>query len=165
MSVLPAIHADPPAAEGGLSGDVNGAELKSSTIAEPDVSGSVLTQDKIVRFMSHRINRKDSTVTIEVLWKGGGITFEDEYDLHAQVPCLLFDYWKKLEGRDHATGLEEYHVFKIIKCEDRHVNNKLRHGYMVEWVGFPSTEVTWEYAYKIKKNSPGAIRAYQSNQD
>jgi hypothetical protein len=162
-SSLSAIHADEPAAERGLSGDMDSAELNISTMGEPGVSGSVITEDMIDCFINHKVHKKDSTVSIEVLWKDGSITFEDEYHLHAQVPNLLFDYWDGLGGRDGATGLKKYHVFKVLEHKDQDANNKLRTSYKVEWVGFPPTEATWEPAYMIKKNAPVAISTYQPN--
>jgi hypothetical protein len=161
-SSLSAIHADKPAAERRLSGDMDSAELNTSTVGEPGISGSVITEDMIDCFINHKVHKTDSTVSITVLWKDSSITFEDEYHLHAQVPSLLFDYWSGLGGRDDATGLKTYHVFKVLEHKDQYVNKKLRTSYKVEWVGFPPTETTWEPAYKIEKNARVAMETYKS---
>jgi hypothetical protein len=161
-SSLSAIHADKPAAERRLSGDMDSAELNTSTVGEPGISGSVITEDMIDCFINHKVHKTDSTVSITVLWKDSSITFEDEYHLHAQVPSLLFGYWSGLGGRDDATGLKTYHVFKVLEHKDQYVNKKLRTSYKVEWVGFPPTETTWEPAYKIEKNARVAMETYKS---
>ncbi|KAL7755374.1 hypothetical protein ACKLNR_014472 [Fusarium oxysporum f. sp. zingiberi] len=126
-------------------------------------SDSVITEDMISRFVNYKVHKKNSTVSIEVLWKNGSITFEDEDHLHAQVPDLLFKYWDGLGGRDGTTGLREYHVFKILGHRFQSANTKLRKSYKVEWVGFPPTQATWEPAYMIKKIAPLAIETYESN--
>lgn len=77
-SALSAIHADEYAAAGDLSDDMESAGLNPSTIEEPGVSGSVISQDMIDCFVDHSVSEKDSTVSIKVLRK------------HFKFACLIY---------------------------------------------------------------------------
>jgi hypothetical protein len=68
-SALSAIHADGYTAAGDLLDDIESAGLNPSTIGEPGVSGSVISQDMIDCFVDHSVNKKGSTVSIKVLRK------------------------------------------------------------------------------------------------
>jgi hypothetical protein len=68
-SALSAIHADEYAAAGDLSDDMESSGLNPSTIGEPGVSGSVISQDIMDCFVDHSVNKKDTTVSIKVLRK------------------------------------------------------------------------------------------------
>lgn len=89
--------------------------------------------------VEHRVDEANSSVDIRVLWDGGETTWESEWRLQEDVPAMVFKYWDKLGGRDAATKLDVYHVFKILRRDPKQAKK-----YEVQWVGYPQNDSTWE---------------------
>jgi hypothetical protein len=115
---------------------------------------------EIDSFISHRVDEANSTVDIQVLWEGGEKTWETEWSLQEQVPALVFQYWEKLGGRDAATNLEVYHVFKILRRDTSSRAKK----YEVQWVGYKRTDSTVEKEEFLRSVAPGELEKFQAKE-
>ncbi|SCB64376.1 unnamed protein product [Fusarium graminearum] len=115
---------------------------------------------EIDSFISHRIDEANSTVDIRVLWEGGETTWETEWSLQEQVPALVFQYWDKLGGRDAATKLEVYHVFKILRRDTSSRAKK----YEVQWVGFKRNDSTVEKEDFLRSIAPAELDKFQAKE-
>ncbi|KAF7543096.1 hypothetical protein G7Z17_g11010 [Cylindrodendrum hubeiense] len=129
----------------------------SSTPAKTD-----LGELEIERFDSHRIDETNATVDISVVWESGEKSWESEWSLQNQVPALVFKYWDALEGREAATGLDVYHVFRILKRATPPKAKKNRYMYQVQWVGYRRSEATWEHEDKIKEIAPDELIKFEA---
>ncbi|KFA72572.1 hypothetical protein S40288_06864 [Stachybotrys chartarum IBT 40288] len=138
----PANDSRPPATQTGAAAATNGEKIDG--VFEID------------RLASHRVNKAASTVDFEVVWVDAGTSWETERELQQQVPKLVFDYWADKGGRDKVTGLEEYHVFRILEQE--------RRTYRVQWVGYRATAVdtTWESKELLERIAPGSLREWEA---
>jgi hypothetical protein len=119
----------------------------------------------IDEFISHRVDTENSTVDIQVKWQDGETTWESEWSLQERVPALVFKYWEKLDGRDAATNLDTYHVFKILKRappSDKSGNSQ--HMYQVQWVGYRPAESTWEHESKLRTITPDMLEKFETKQ-
>jgi hypothetical protein len=119
----------------------------------------------IGEFTGHRVDTENSTVDIQVKWEDGEITWESEWSLQEKVPALVFKYWEKLDGREAATNLDTYHVFKILKRappSDKPGNSK--HMYQVQWVGYRPAESTWEPESKLRTITPDKLEKFEIKQ-
>ncbi|KAJ4169247.1 hypothetical protein NW754_001333 [Fusarium falciforme] len=102
--------------------------------------------------VEHSVNEESSTVEFKVKCKESGeTTWEAERDLQEDVPTLVYKYWDGLGGRETATGLDHYHVFKILKsakvsksAQPTDNSKDSQYRYQVQWVGYPRTDSTWE---------------------
>ncbi|KAH6949535.1 hypothetical protein DER45DRAFT_649934 [Fusarium avenaceum] len=106
--------------------------------------------------LSHTLHNETFTVDLEIKWTDGDTTTEPEASMQRDVPNLVLKYWEELGGRDQATGFDEWHVFEI---HDHHYINKHRE-YLVQWVGFPADDCTWEPAEKLADIAPGIKARY-----
>ncbi|KAL9561179.1 hypothetical protein ACKAV7_014534 [Fusarium commune] len=119
----------------------------------------------IGEFIGHRVDTENSTVDIRVEWQDGETTWESEWSLQERVPALVFKYWEKLDGRDAATNLDTYHVFKILKRappSDKLGNSQ--HMYQVQWVGYRPAESTWEHESKLRTITPDKLERFETKQ-
>jgi hypothetical protein len=119
----------------------------------------------IGEFIGHRVDTKNSTVDIRVKWQDGETTWESEWSLQEKVPALVFKYWEKLDGREAATNLDTYHVFKILKRappSDKLGNSQ--HMYQVQWVGYRPAESTWEHESKLRTITPDKLEKFETKQ-
>ncbi|KAI9150437.1 hypothetical protein HJFPF1_10203 [Paramyrothecium foliicola] len=113
---------------------------------------------EIERLATHRVNKETSTVDFYVEWVGTATSWEPERELQSQVPDLVFEYWDAQGGREKATGLEEFHVFRIL---DSAVDPP---SYRVQWVGYRDTpaDTTWEPRSLLRRVAPIALGLYDS---
>jgi hypothetical protein len=120
---------------------------------------------EIDEFIDHRVDEATSTVDIQVKWEGGETTWETEWSLQEQVPTLVFKYWDKLEGRDAATNLDIYHVFKILKRTSLPGKSKKpQYMYQVQWVGYRRTDSTWEHEDKLREIAPAELEKFEAKE-
>ncbi|KAM0364073.1 hypothetical protein ACHAO7_011154 [Fusarium culmorum] len=116
-------------------------------------------------FIGHRVDIENSTVDIQVRWQDGETTWESEWSLQEKVPVLVSKYWEKLDGREAATNLDTYHVFKILKQatpSDKSGNSQPM--YEVQWVGYHSAESTWEHESKLRTITPDMLENFETKQ-
>lgn len=84
--------------------------------------------------------------------------------VHRHDEGQVLAYWDKHGGRYEATGLEEYHVLRILAHHPP--TSKPPSGqYKVQWVGYSSDpeDVTWEFKSKIRKIAPDAAELYEKS--
>jgi hypothetical protein len=116
-------------------------------------------------FIDHCVDTDNSTVSIKVKWEDGETTWESEWSLQEQVPTLVFKYWEKLGGREAATNLDIYHVFKILKRTTLPGKSKgAQDRYQVQWVGYRQAESTWEKESKLRTIAPGELEKFEAKQ-
>ncbi|KAK5996513.1 hypothetical protein PT974_01848 [Cladobotryum mycophilum] len=130
-------------------------EVESSNNHE----GAEAKEIAIEEFQNHRVDKKFSLVDIQVRWENNEITWESEYFLQCEVPKLVYDYWAERGGRQTATGLDEYHVFKLLK------RRRIPPSYLVQWVGYRATaaDTTWESKKLLQKISPKLLEDFESD--
>ncbi|KAK7398169.1 hypothetical protein QQX98_012452 [Neonectria punicea] len=138
--------------------DAGEASAGSSSAAPNADSAEV----EVESFESHRVDESQATVDILVHWVNGEKTWESEWNLQHQVPTLVFKYWDQLDGREAATGLDIYHVFRILKRATPPKAKKNRYMYQVQWVGYRRTEATWEHESKIKEIAPDELIKFEA---
>ncbi|KAF4964507.1 hypothetical protein FSARC_7571 [Fusarium sarcochroum] len=121
---------------------------------------------EIDEFTDHRVDANNSTVDIKVKWEGGEETWESEWALQEQVPALVFKYWEKQEGgRETATNLDIYHVFRILKRTTLPGKSKgTQYMYQVQWVGYRPADSTWEHESKLRTIAPGELEKFEAKQ-
>ena len=56
-------------------------------------------------------------------------------------PEILWPFWARLGGRDTATGLDTYHVYRITKHQRTEEMDAWE--FLTEWVGYPPTDAEW----------------------
>ncbi|CAM1502618.1 Fc.00g073940.m01.CDS01 [Cosmosporella sp. VM-42] len=139
---------DEPAA---LAADEGVAQL------EEPIAGPVLEIDTL---KSHRVDKDAATVDFLVAWEGGEATWETEHALQTQAPTAVFEYWDKFGSREDATGLDIYHVFKILKRMSPSKGKEPK--YLIQWVGYRRKESTWEPESKVKEMAPEALKAFEA---
>jgi hypothetical protein len=132
------------------------------SVPEPAPASAPATEDNVFeidRLATHRVNKESSTVDFYVEWVGTATSWEPERELQAQVPDLVFEYWDAQGGREKATGLEEFHVFRIL---DSTVDPL---SYRIQWVGYRDTpaDTTWEKRSLLQKVAPLALGIYESS--
>ena len=75
---------------------------------------------------------------------------------------LIYKYWDSVDGRDTATGLDVYHVFRVLKRAPPPQGKKKGFRYQVQWVGYRRTESTWEYESKLVQIAPEELIKFQA---
>ncbi|KAH6995141.1 hypothetical protein EDB80DRAFT_767016 [Ilyonectria destructans] len=138
------------------------APAESSTSKATPSKAEPGTELEIEKFDSHRIDEANATVDISVVWANGETSWESEWSLQNQVPTLVFKYWDGLDGREAATGLDIYHVFRILKRATPPKAKKNRYMYQVQWVGYRRTDATWEHEDKIKEIAPDELIKFEA---
>ncbi|KAH8653302.1 hypothetical protein BGZ61DRAFT_300249, partial [Ilyonectria robusta] len=101
---------------------------------------------EIESFDTHRVDEANATVDF--------LTWEPEWSLQYQVPKLIYKYWDSVDRRDTATGLDVYHVFRVLKRATPPQVKKKDFRYQVQWVGYHRSESTWEYESKLAQIAP-----------
>ncbi|SPJ87075.1 uncharacterized protein FTOL_12100 [Fusarium torulosum] len=125
------------------------------TDIESQVDNRLRFQDGInIHISCHQVDRRTARVYLWVTWQmdeGGPrcTSRYDEDDIQDVDPGLLYAYWKEKGGRYEATRLDVYHVYAIL---DQHYGS-----YLVQWIGFDETELTWETTRKINNICPAAV--------
>jgi hypothetical protein len=116
---------------------------------------------EIDHFIRHRVNRRNKTVQILVKWTDfDQPTWEPEAVLQETAGRTLYNYWHERRGRDRATRLREYHVFKILA-------RGWRGGawyFECQWVGYSRVDKTWEPEAKVRSNAGGLVRKWFADQ-
>ncbi|KAF5978067.1 hypothetical protein FCOIX_6136 [Fusarium coicis] len=110
--------------------------------------------DKIDRIANHRSHPQHNEVMIIVKWKGDATTDKSEHIPQQDCPSLPYAYWDSQGGHNGATSFKEHHVFKVLR------NKKAGCGveFLVQWVGFRETDVTWEPRVKINKIAQSIVK-------
>ena len=129
-----------------------GASQLDEQAANPELEIDSLT--------SHRVDKDAATVDFLVTWDGGEASWESEFDLQIQAPNAVFEYWDQLDSREDATGLDIYHVFKILKRMNPSKGKEPK--YLIQWVGYRRKESTWEPESKVKEIAPEELKAYEA---
>ncbi|KAJ4178765.1 hypothetical protein NW755_012988 [Fusarium falciforme] len=135
-------------------------ELDSITELQKRHLGEV----EIESFEAHRVDEANATVDILVKWANGEQTWESEWSLQQQVPMLVYKYWDSVDGRDAATGLDVYHVFRVLKRATR-PQAKKGFRYQVQWVGYRRSESTWEYESKLAQIAPEELIKFEAKNE
>jgi hypothetical protein len=137
-----------------------GAKLHNETSQE-------LLKYTVDRLNNHRVDIESSTVEFEVKWMKGDTTWQPERDLQEDTPRLVADYWKACGGRDKATKLELFHVFKILR-ESRPGRSRSspeeegERQYVVQWVGYTDSkeDTTVETESTLKEKCPDELAKF-----
>lgn len=129
----------------------------ASQLDKQEADSDVLEIDSLT---SHRVDKDAATVDFLVTWEGREATWEREYDLQTQAPTAVFEYWDKFESREDATGLDIYHVFKILKRMNPSKGKEPK--YLIHWVGYRRKESTWEPESKVKEMAPEELKSYEA---
>lgn len=74
-----------------------------------------------------------------------------EEDVQCECASLLYDFWEKRKGRGRCLTTDLYHVFEILEYDLRATK------YRVHWVGYPSTDATWESAEMVQTTAPALL--------
>lgn len=138
----------------------NGDKAQPNGDASGRVDPGYKEDVEIDSFINHRVDDANSTVDIRVLWEGGETTWETEWSLQEQVPALVFQYWDKVGGRDAATKLEVYHVFKILR---RDTSTRAKR-YEVQWVGYKRADSTVEKEEFLRSIAPAELEKFQAKE-
>ncbi|KAJ3455369.1 hypothetical protein MRS44_013969 [Fusarium solani] len=163
----------PGAAERNEPKSTNEQRGKKDAGVDGDAAAAPASMDEsqVNKFNAHRVDTEVSTVEIQVEWEGGETTWEAERDLQEDVPALVYKYWDGLGGRDTATGLDYYHVFKIserVKVpEDAQPadNPKDSHyRYRVQWVGYRRADSTWECNSVLRDIAPEEFKKFEAKE-
>lgn len=112
--------------------------------------------------MRHKVDEREATTSLLIEKTNGDRIWSDEATIHKHDEASVLSYWAKHNGRFAATGLEEYHVLRILAHHPP--SSKPSTGqYKVQWVGYSSAaeETTWEVKSKVRKISPAAVEAYE----
>ncbi|KAH7231055.1 hypothetical protein BKA59DRAFT_549994 [Fusarium tricinctum] len=95
----------------------------------------------------HRIKNK-TEVELETRWKGcSKPTFVDERTIQQDYPLVLYAYWELRGGREEVTGINLFHIFQIRRWKVK--DEKLK--FLVQWVGYPPKDSTWELAWRTER--------------
>jgi hypothetical protein len=118
-----------------------------------------LDEAEIDSFVTHRVDEVNATVDLLVKWADGEQSWKPEWSLQHKVPVLIYKYWDTVGGRDAATGLNVYHVFRVLERSPPHrVMRDL--SYRVQWVGFSRSECTWEHQRKLAQIAPDELTRF-----
>ncbi|KAH7116641.1 hypothetical protein B0J13DRAFT_681247 [Dactylonectria estremocensis] len=123
------------------------AECQEDVLAKPSAPRDILAdlgKVEIESFKTHRVDEANATVNFLVKWANGKETWEPEWNLQQQVPMLIYKYWDSVDGRDTATCIDVYHVFRV------------------QWVGYRRTEPTWEYESKLVQIAPKELIKFRA---
>ncbi|KAF9776747.1 hypothetical protein IL306_005038 [Fusarium sp. DS 682] len=79
--------------------------------------------------ISHIIDHQvlpNACVQLKVEWEDFTETWVPEHQLQEDVPSKVYRYWHKKGGREKATGLDEFHVFKILAVRGEGLQKELK---------------------------------------
>ncbi|KAF4435001.1 hypothetical protein F53441_13615 [Fusarium austroafricanum] len=69
-----------------------------------------------------------------------------EFEAQELKASLVYAYWRRLGGRNEATGLDVYHPFDILSHEI--INCEV--FYQVQWIGYSTRDTTFEEASMVE---------------
>ncbi|GKU03596.1 chromo protein [Fusarium langsethiae] len=141
--------------------EVEAQEADEEEIEQPESEQEVEADDQeheFKRIMDHRwVGDK---IELRVEWSDGERTWSDEQTFHEDAPDALFEFWRK-----HPHGRPEnpkdpgvYQVFAIRK----HRTHRGKKQVLVEWLGYDSSEQTWENQSYIEQVAKGHVEQYMS---
>ncbi|KAH7471835.1 hypothetical protein FOMA001_g13344 [Fusarium oxysporum f. sp. matthiolae] len=131
----------------------NTAELAESEEQRDDAEEPRYEVEEII---SHRIKNK-TEVELEARWNGcSKPTYVDERTIQEDYPLVLYTYWELRGGREEATGINLFHVFQIRRWKVKDEKLQL----LVQWVGYPPKDSTWELAWRVEKFATEMHGAY-----
>ncbi|KAF5704798.1 hypothetical protein FMUND_12356 [Fusarium mundagurra] len=111
---------------------------------------------EVKEIISHRIKNK-TEIELETRWNGcSKPTFVDERTIQEDYPLVLYAYWELRGGREEATGINLFHVFQIRRWRAK--DKQLQ--FLVQWVGYPPKDSTWELAWRVEKFATEMHGAY-----
>lgn len=102
----------------------------------------------------------DDRIELRVEWSDGERTWTDEEIFQEDAPEALFDFWRTFpNGRpDNPNDPGVYQVFAIRK----HRTHRGKKQVLVEWLGYDSSECTWENQNYIEQVAPDHVDDYMS---
>ncbi|KAF9775674.1 hypothetical protein IL306_006225 [Fusarium sp. DS 682] len=134
-------------------------EEEQSQEEQPQEESAKDDDDKKFEFKSIANYRwvKDK-IELRIQWTDGDSTWIPEEILHEDNPEALFAYWRsKTHGRPNNPSQGDiYQVFAVRKHRVRKGNPEV----LVEWVGYDSSENTWESQKYIEEVAPQIVDAY-----
>ncbi|KAH7115616.1 hypothetical protein EDB81DRAFT_767555 [Dactylonectria macrodidyma] len=126
----------------------NTAELAKPETEEPRYEAEAI--------ISHRTKNK-TEVEIMIKWTGcSEPTLVDERTFQQDCPLILYRYWELIGGREVATGINLFYVFRIRRWKAK--DKKLQ--FLVQWVGYPPEDSTWELAWRVERFAKEMHTAY-----
>ncbi|KAF5019002.1 hypothetical protein F66182_9020 [Fusarium sp. NRRL 66182] len=166
VDTTPSQRAEPEKPEQNGDAQSNGDAQPSGDATAAKTNPGFREDVEIDDFVDHRVDSNNSTVDIRVRWAGGEETWETEWSLQEQVPTLVFKYWESKEGgREAATNLDVYHVFKILKRTTLPGKSKgSQYMYQVQWVGYRRADSTWEHESKLREIAPGELDKFEARE-
>ncbi|KOS21321.1 hypothetical protein ESCO_006780 [Escovopsis weberi] len=130
---------------------------KTKEVDETSLENDTRIPDK---FVSHRVFEHLSQTEIEVKWKDAPNSWEVEFHLQKRWPQMLYAYWRSNGGRQKATKLEDFHIFKVLK------HRPVQKRYLVQWVGYSESpaDVTWEPEKLVYDTAPHLLAEFQTRE-
>ncbi|KAH6983876.1 hypothetical protein EDB80DRAFT_875383 [Ilyonectria destructans] len=112
---------------------------------------------EVEKIVDHRTKNR-TEVELMVKWTGySKPTLVDERTLQQDCPDALYHYWETRGTRERATGIRlEFHAFEVLKWKVE--AEKLL--FLVQWVGYPPKDATWEFAWRVKNFAEGMHAEY-----
>lgn len=96
-----------------------------------------------------------NSIEIQVDWKDGDATWEQEAVLHQDAPDALLEYWESQGGR--PTNPDDPDLFDIHAIR-RHSKDCKK--LLVEWVGYGPKEATWVSRAAVEETAPEVVAQY-----
>ncbi|KAH7118374.1 hypothetical protein EDB81DRAFT_615503, partial [Dactylonectria macrodidyma] len=101
---------------------------------------------EVQKIVNHYV-KNETEIELMVKWAGySELAPVDERHFQQECPHVLDRYWKSLGTREKATGVNLFHVFRILQWRIKHTELQFK----VQWVGYPLEESTWELAWRVK---------------
>ncbi|UZP40149.1 hypothetical protein NXS19_007965 [Fusarium pseudograminearum] len=102
----------------------------------------------------------DDKIELRVEWSDGERTWSDEEIFHQDSPEALFDFWRNQPGGrpENPNDPGVYLVFAIRK----HRTFRGKKQVLVEWLGYDSSEQTWENQSYIEQVAKEHVDDYMS---
>ncbi|RGP70001.1 chromo domain-containing [Fusarium sporotrichioides] len=142
--------------------EVEAQEADEEEIEQPESEQEVEADNdqehEFKRIMDHRwVGDK---IELRVEWSDGERTWSDEQTFHEDAPDALFEFWRKQpHGRpENPKDPGVYQVFAIRK----HRTHRGKKQVLVEWLGYDSSEQTWENQSYIEQVAKGHVEQYMS---
>ena len=115
--------------------------------------------DKILDF---KVDQSTAKVQFLIKWAvepTSEATWEEEYNIQEDCPAIVYKFWKARRGRIAATGLDTYHVFRILSQKFDKKRNEQR--FKVQWVGYPLKDASFENEEYLEENASGLLEAWR----
>ncbi|KAF4467277.1 hypothetical protein FALBO_5841 [Fusarium albosuccineum] len=156
-------HSDMPPAKRACNGQqremrqpLDAEENVMPTSAEQEQSDTQNQMYEVEAILDHIIEN-ETEIELKVRWAGyTEPTWVAEHSLQEDCPSLVYRYWSSFETREKATGIDHFHVFKILRWKVKDKALRL----LVQWVGYPPEQSTWEAAARVACNAKKAMEAY-----